>query len=469
MKNIFILVVILLVKLNSTNAQTFQVDTLQYKGDANKYINLVIMGDGYTSTEQSVFVTDAMNLSNYFLGQTPWSNYVNYFNVFAIEVISAQSGAKHPNTASDCSSANPLVPVSNPNTYFGSTFDYYGIHRLVVPINTSNIFNALAANFPNYDQILIVVNSPYYGGSGGTFATSTVATSSNEIISHELAHSFANLSDEYYVGDSYAYESPNMTQETNPTLVKWKNWYGYNGIGIYQHCCGGNSALWYKPHSNCKMQYLGPPFCSVCSQTIIESIHSLVNPIVSYTPTSTTISLPDQFLNFKLTEIMKPVPNTLKIKWELDGTIILNNIDSVQIDQNTLTNGTHLLVASVTDTTSMLRVDNHSILHISTVTWTINKTTEGIKFTTDDNLYSCSIFPNPSSNLLNISIDLNKKNNVSIDLVSIDGKTVQNITNKTLDAGIHLETINIENIAKGNYNIIFKIGNYIYTETFIKQ
>src|ERR1035437_1399306 len=217
MKKIITLCFIFLIKLNSVNSQTFQVDTLQYKGDINKYINIVIMGDGYTSSQQNTFITDANNLSSYLLAQTPWVNYANYFNVFAIKVISSQSGAKHPNTSSDCSSASPLVPVSNPTTYFGCTFDSYGIHRLIVPQNTTNIVNVLAANFPNYDQVLIIANTPYYGGSGGAYATSTVNSSSKEIAAHEIGHSFAHLADEYYAGDNFAAEKPNMTQETNPS------------------------------------------------------------------------------------------------------------------------------------------------------------------------------------------------------------------------------------------------------------
>jgi hypothetical protein len=447
------------------------VDTLQYNGDVNRYINIVILGDGYISTEQNAFIADATNLSNYFLGQAPWSNYLNYFNVFAIKVISAQSGAKHPGTASDCNSAYPSVPVSNPNNYFGSSFDRYNIHRLIGPTNTSHIVSVLAANFPNYDQVLIVVNSPYYGGSGGYYATTTLAASANEIVAHEIGHSFANLADEYYAGDVYAAEMPNMTQETNPTLVKWKNWYGYNGIGIYQHCCGGNSALWYKPATNynCKMQSLGVPYCSVCEQTIIESIHALINPIVSYTPNTSTISSPNQFIDFKLTELVKPIPNTLKIKWQLDGTVILNNIDSLKMDQNTLTNGIHTLVVNVTDTTSLLKVDNHSTLHFSTVTCTINKTITGLELKATDNKITCSIYPNPSSNILNISIDLEKRSNVSIKLASLDGKVIQHIMNKTLDRGVYLNTINIENIVNGTYIIIFKIGDFIHTEPLIKQ
>lgn len=327
MKKILSLSICLFTFITGVKAQVFEVDTLQYKGDISKYINIVIMGDGYTSTQQDSFLLAANNLSTYLLSLSPWVNYTNYFNVFAIKVISTESGISHPGTATDVT--EPVFPVSAVNNYFNTTYDYGGIHRLVVPQNSTKIANVLASNFPNYDQVLIIANSTYYGGSGGAVATSTINSSSAEITAHEIGHSFAGLADEYYAGDGYVAEKPNMTQQTDTSLVKWKNWLGYNGIGIYQHCCGGNSALWYKPSNNCKMQYLNSPYCSICKQTIVESIHHLVNPIVNYIPTNALINSPNQFLDFKLTELMLPNPNTLNIQWKLDAATISNNTDSV--------------------------------------------------------------------------------------------------------------------------------------------
>lgn len=469
MKKVLTSVIMLFLTISSTIAQVFQVDTLQYKGDINKYINIVIMGDGYTSVQQNNFITEASNLSNYLLTQTPWINYSNYFNVFAIKVVSSQSGTKHPNTASDCNTASPLVPVSNPTTYLGCTFDSYGIHRLVVPQNISNVAGVLATNFPNYDQVFVIANSPYYGGSGGGYATSTTELNSPEISVHEIGHSFANLADEYYAGDVYAAEKPNMTQQTNTTLVKWTNWIGYNGTGIYQHCCGGQSASWYRPHDNCKMRYLGSQFCNVCAEAIVERIHSLVNTIVSYTPTTLTITSPNQYLDFKLSTLMKPVPNTLNIVWNLDGIPTLNNVDSIQVDQNTLSIGTHTLTATVIDTTALIRVNNHPTIHFSTVTWTIDRLTTGLEITSSTNKISSSVYPNPTTNFLNIEFELEKKSKVSIQLNSLDGKIIQQVENKTIESGKYSNILNIENLSVGSYFLVFKIGSTMFTQTIIKQ
>src|SRR5262245_46893406 len=208
----------------------------------------------------------------------------------------------------------------------------------------------------------MVVNSPYCGGSGSrSLATSSLNTSSFEVLVHEIGHSFADLADEYYAGDMYAAEAPNMTQESNPNLVKWKAWIGVDGVGVYQHCCGGNSALWYKPHQNCKMQSLGSPFCAVCKEQIIETIYDRVRSLNSFSPSAQkTIDDCTETVKFKL-QLNKPGQNTLKITWRLNGNIIASNIDSLSINASQLYNSNNFLSAVVVDTTPRVRSNLHLI------------------------------------------------------------------------------------------------------------
>lgn len=459
-------ILILLSLCPAARAQVFPVDTLQYRGDSNKYINLVILGDGYTAAEQNKFAADAAVLSSYLLGQSPWSHYADYFNVFAIRVVSAQSGAKHPNTAPDCST-DPM-PVSNPDTYLGCSFDSYGIHRLVVPTKISNVVSVLAANFPAYDQVLVIANSPNYGGSGGTFATSTTQPSSREISAHELGHAFAYLADEYYAGDQYALEKPNMTKESNPTQVKWKNWVGANNVGVFQHCCGGNSALWYKPHNGCKMQALGNPYCSVCAEALIEKIHALTNPIVAYTPQNATVNSSEQFLPFRLAELMKPVPNTLNIAWQLDGASLAQQTDSVTIDQSTLNNGAHTLAVSVTDTSTLLRVNNHTTLHTSIVSWTIEKTSSGVQVGSKTAELQCTLSPNPAGDWLQVDIRSMQNTPLSVYVLSGAGKMVLPPAGISGTDGHYQTSIDISTLPGGAFYLVVQLAGATHSQVFLK-
>jgi hypothetical protein len=351
-------------------AQTFTLDTIRYNGNPGVFINLVFMGDGFQSGQLSSYDANVQNLTNYLFTVSPFSEYKNYFNVFSIRVPSVDSGTDHPGTATDVS--EPVFPVASVNTYFNSTFDYASIHRLLVPANFSAINSVLLSNFPLYDQKLMLVNSIYYGGSGGSTSTSSLNSSSYDILVHEIGHSFANLADEYYAGNSYAAEKVNMTQQTNPALVKWKNWIGYGGVGIYQHCCGGNSALWYRPHNSCKMRYLSSPFCPVCKEAIIERIHQYFGtPVISYLPNSPNVDYCSAPLKFSAT-LIKPVPNSLLVKWKLNGIEIAWNTDSITLFPGQLMSGSNTLSLLVSDTTALSRDSLHTINHVYQVNWTIN-------------------------------------------------------------------------------------------------
>jgi len=359
---------VFLISWSVSYAQVFDVDTLQYTGDIDQRINLVILGDGYQETELQQFITDAGNFTDTFFSNSPYLEYRQFFNVFTIKVPSNESGASHPGTATDV--MEPEHPVIEVDNYFGSIFDYYEIHRLLVPVNTSAIMNVLANNFPSYDQVVMLVNTPYYGGSGGQWATASTNPESSDVAIHELGHSFVGLKDEYWAGDFYAAEGINMTQETDPLLVRWKNWMGDYGVGIYQHCCGETSASWYKPHENCKMQYLNKPFCPVCVEGTIERIHALTDPIISYSPAEKNISTLSCDVEFSV-DLVEPEPNTLRRRWILNDVEIERNMDVVQVSGDSLNVGANTLKLVIEDTTELLRVDNHENMHVYNVSWNI--------------------------------------------------------------------------------------------------
>lgn len=366
---IFILLLIFLVMpALKSSAQKFNLDTLQYHGQSANQINLVILGDGYTSSQLDQYAQDARSFTNYLFTRVPFQSYKSYFNVFAIQVVSAESGVKHPRTAPDCPSN---VPFSNPDNYLGTTFDSWGIHRLVVP-NTNKVALVLAQNFPDYDQVVVLANTTHYGGSGGLYATATVNIASNDIAVHEIGHSFAALADEYWAGDVYAQEKPNMTREADPGRIKWKNWLSPNtGIGIHAY----SGKPWYRPvQAACKMESLPLDFCAVCSEAIIERIHTLLNPVRSFAPDNQQpiMTTPNAAPFFVSVQKINPNPNTLKSVWQLNGLPVASNTDSVLIAPQQLKPGLNALSVSIIDTTSRTRDSKHQTDHQYTLNWILD-------------------------------------------------------------------------------------------------
>ena len=385
-KEIILILISILFTFIHVEAQTFNIDTLQYQGYDDKILNLVIVGDGYTEKELAYFKEDAKKFTDFFFKTEPFNYYINYFNVFAINTISEESGAIHSCTATDCpivhhneENLDPrfnnfptriAVPESNPNTIFGSSFDFASIHRLVVPTKSNKIEEVLKNHIPNYSQIVVLVNSPFYGGSGGKYATATVNIKSNEIAVHEIGHSFAQLADEYWAGNQYATEAPNRTQEADPKKIPWKNWIGTNGVGIYSYGAKDSEAKWFRPHEFCKMQYLVAPFCNVCQEIFIQTILQKTKSVYKIRPQNDSTINSEKINKFAI-ETLKPKPNTLKVKWFLNDKLLTSNIDSIYLDKGILRKGLNYLKVEVEDTTALIR-NKQFDKNKNVYTWMIN-------------------------------------------------------------------------------------------------
>ena len=445
-------------------AQTFPVDTLLKTGPLAKRINLVLLSEGYQASEMALFRSRATQVLNSLLNQSPFLEYRGYFNAFAIEVPSSQSGSTHPRTAPDCGTTQPFAAT----TYFNSTFDFGGIHRLLVPQGNAATGAVLAANFPQYDQVFMLVNSTEYGGSGGSIATASANTSATEIMVHEIGHSFAGLSDEYWAGAQYARETANMTQTTSAATVRWAPWMGTSGIGIYPHT---SDPSWQKPHLNCKMQYLGRPFCAVCQEAFVEKFHTLVTPLQAYAPAALTISSPTQDLPFALT-LLPPAPNTLRVTWTRDGTLFARNTASTTVPLALLPVGTHTVRAVVTDTTALTRRATHLTQHSYTVTWTVNRTATGVSLGSATAEYEVETYPNPVADALSLTYTLPRPAPVVLRVLDAAGRTVKTIQYHRQPAGHYQYQLRPEELglrAAGTYTLLIDVDGAVMSRQLVKE
>lgn len=114
-------------------------------------------------------------------------------------------------------------------------------------------------------------------------------------------------------------------------------------------------------------------------------------------------------------------------------------------------------------------MDDHSSKHFSTVTWEINKTITGTQLTSSNNKIIYSVYPNPTNEILNISVELENKDNLSVQVYSLDGKLIQDISNEKLIDKKYFKSLSIGNLSNGTYALVFRIGSHTHTELFIKQ
>ncbi|MGH8499918.1 MAG: M64 family metallopeptidase, partial [Methylococcales bacterium] len=232
------------------NASKLALANIEIKPPAKAFINsanrvdILVFGDGYTSAEQTLFNTDAENLRVAMFDYVPYKQYANFVNWTTAFIASTQSGSDHPPYQAGCTTSSCCADTaaqSDPkaagagifvNTAFDAKFCTSQIHRLVT-INSSKVYAAASA-FPDWDQLVVIVNESTYGGSGGSIAVTTTNTNARLIVIHEYGHTFHDLADEYtsaYPGFPACSDitSPacevNVTNQADPVFVKWKSWF----------------------------------------------------------------------------------------------------------------------------------------------------------------------------------------------------------------------------------------------------
>jgi hypothetical protein len=184
--------------------------------------NLVILGEGYKATELPKYHTDVRNFVTYLEKQAPFNVHWSGINVFRVDVTSTDSGADDPAACGDGTVGSGATPA----TYFDATFCTNNTRRLLAG-DSASALNVAQAQVPRVSATMVIVNSPIYGGAGGTVAWFSTEASAAEIGIHELGHSYFGLTDEYgdiintFAGSEPA--APNATINTDKATIKWKS------------------------------------------------------------------------------------------------------------------------------------------------------------------------------------------------------------------------------------------------------
>ena len=355
---------------------------LQVTGPPANRFNLVIAGDGYTESEQDKFMQQVDKHLNIMWSIEPYKSYRNYINVYAVKIISAESGI-------DC---DPNLTSPRKDTPLGMGFwggcSASSVQRLVTVNNSA--LNRYAALAPGVSQKLAIGNSNTYGGAGGSAATATGGNSLSALISpHELGHSLGGLQDEYdyyqrgVLGGCYTGGEPNSVHHTLLTIdqmlsqqKKWWRWLGEPSeaggvIGRYEGGMYFDKCIW-RPSRHSIMKTLGFYYDQVSREVMTQKISGKVKLVDGSTPTTGQVGNTDTLW----LETQHPVDHELNVTWSLDGTVIPNtaNVRTLKLGSLQLTPGmTHTVTAKVVDPTTFVRdpaIQNGSAL-TQTLTWTV--------------------------------------------------------------------------------------------------
>lgn len=256
-----------------------------------KAVDLVFVAEGYTQEQMPKFITDAKRLVDYMFSVSPFSDYSQKFNVYAIESPSQEAGT-------DIGGQGVYK-----NTILNSHFYTFDSERYLTAPSVFKLAD-ISANAP-CDQVYVLVNTERYGGGGFYNVMNLVSSDhalSDKVFVHEFGHGFVALADEYYYENDVF--SPN---EAHQNYLKYEPWeqnittlvdfqskwadlvskktpiptprtHKYNAkVGAFEG--GGYHAKGvYSPMQDCRMKSNDTDiFCPVCHRTIVKAIELYIN------------------------------------------------------------------------------------------------------------------------------------------------------------------------------------------------
>ena len=249
-------------KNETTQKTTFPVHVIHKAGDDKENFVIVIMGDGYTLEEQDKFLQDAAEKARGMLTWSPYKEYSDRINIYAVQAVSNESGISE---------------------YGGKSVDTYfhvAAHGKALVFTSGGTDKAktlreeLEESYldagANVGTIHVLCNSEgSFGASHNSLFSFSANSEDNQngtVMAHEIAHSIGRLGDEY---ERYT-NNPNTSDTTNPETIKWAKMLGFRGIGVTQ--AGTETA--FAPSRECMMRWLGQPFCEVCKMELARNLNN---------------------------------------------------------------------------------------------------------------------------------------------------------------------------------------------------
>ncbi|MBW6459958.1 MAG: IgA Peptidase M64 [Bacteroidales bacterium] len=260
----------------------YPVEVIHNGKNPRRMLDIVFLPEGYTAEEMDKFLADCHRYRDSLFATRPFEEYKDRINIRAVLALSEESGT------------DILGDSIWRNTLLNSSFYTFGSERYLTTADFKTVRN-VAARAP-YDQIVILVNHPKYGGGGiyNFYAITTVDDrNSGFVFTHEFGHSFAGLGDEYQGSGTASDDYYDITQEPwEPNITslvdfdaKWKDmlpvgtpvptpvsdeWQGK--LGVFEGAGYMEKGL-YRPYPDCSMNIIKfDNFCPVCQRAIRRMI-----------------------------------------------------------------------------------------------------------------------------------------------------------------------------------------------------
>jgi subtilase family serine protease len=358
------------------------VTTVRDNGDPANRVDIAILGDGYTAAELATYASHVESVVAGMFDQEPFREYRNFFNVHRVDVTSNESGADHPSWG------------VYRDTALGATYECSGVARALCPL-TYSVSAVLARSLEpdRQDVVIVLVNDTHPGGSGGTYAVSSMHYQVINTVLHELGHSFGLLADEYGAehGDGawctpgVEPPEPNVTAATSRDTIKWNYWiepdmpipspgWVFGEPGLYEGAKYCSFGL-HRPTNISKMRDATAPFEQINTEQLVKRIYNWVSPIESVEPAAATVALSAGEARTFRVQTPSPASHGLAVNWTVDGRPAGTGQELV-LTAAGLGAGAHVVTVTIADPTPWVRRDPGGVLRES-FRWDVTVAAEG--------------------------------------------------------------------------------------------
>jgi len=297
--------------------------TLFGRDASGEGVHLVVLGDGYRVDQQDKFRQDVESLIDKMQSDIGMRTHFSAWNVHMVETPSVDSG-------SDDNADRDIR-----DTVFDTGYFCEQVRRLICG-DRSKIYSVAISEYPNFDQILVLVNDSRYGGSGGDIAIAS--TESVEIALHEMGHSIAGLADEYV--DQYIAKDSipvftegafaNVSERSEPTAVPWRHWFNNDvtitpnessmQVGVFEGAYYQANGF-YRPTENSLMRSYAGKLGPVNSEQWALSVYAKANPVLDVSPVSRLLEVTaGEVVNFSVQPMFDSTVQS--VQWGLESRLI---------------------------------------------------------------------------------------------------------------------------------------------------
>lgn len=320
-------------------------------------VHLVILGDGYRADQQQQFRAHAEALIKQMQADIGMLAHFSAWSVHMVETPSIDSGIddEHGTDIRD--------------TVFNTGYSCKDVQRLICGDRTE-MYAVAIDEYPNFDQVVVLVNDARYGGSGG-IDIAIASTGSMEIALHEMGHSIAGLADEYvdnyipgasiplFVEGRFA----NVSASNDPNVVPWRHWFSNTnsqtgveaptGVGVFEGAYYRSTGF-YRPSVDSLMRSYDGVLGPVNGEQWALSVYSMANPVLDIFPVNRLIdTVVGDTVDFSVVPLFEPTIQS--VEWRLDSQLIDHSGGIRPTVSLNLPEGEYELTLKVRDISGLIR------------------------------------------------------------------------------------------------------------------